>query len=81
MKNIYPLTIIKDRYNGVYSGGNFTAWNMYYYDIPTNPALGDITCLEFWNNTSIPVGRGVTPDEAVKDLQKRLEALKDGKAD
>lgn len=33
MKNTkipYPLTIIADRYNGTYSGGRFTAWNMDY---------------------------------------------------
>ena len=33
MNEIYPLTIINDRYAGTYSGGIFTAWNMDYYEI------------------------------------------------
>ena len=81
MNEIYPLTIINDRYTGTYSGGIFTAWNMYYYEIPTEPAEGDVICIRFWETTKIPVGRGETPQEAVDDLTRRLEALKDGKGD
>ena len=78
MNEIYPLTIINDRYTGAYSGGEFTAWNMDYYEIPTEPAEDDVTCMLFWGTTKIPVGRGETPQEAVEDLKRRLEALKDG---
>lgn len=81
MNEIYPLTIINDRYTGTYSGGIFTAWNMDYYKIPTEPAEGDVICMWFWETTKIPVGRGKTPREAVEDLKRRLEALKDGKTD
>lgn len=27
-RDIYPLTIVKDRYTGVYSGGIYTAWKL-----------------------------------------------------
>ena len=81
MNEIYPLTIINDRYMGTYSGGEFTAWNMAYYGIPTEPAEDDVTCMWFWETTKIPVGRGKTPQEAVKDLKRRLEEVKDGKGD
>ena len=76
MHEIYPLTIIADRYCDTYSGGKFTAWNMDYYEIPTEPAEDDVTCMRFWGKTKIPVGRGETPQEAVEDLKRRLEALK-----
>ena len=78
MNEIYPLTIINDRYTGTYSGGIFTAWNMDYYEIPTDPDEDDVTCMLFWAKTDIIVGRGDTPQEAVDDLTRRLEALKDG---
>ena len=78
MNEIYPLTIISDRYGGSYSGGDFTAWNMDYYEIPTDPDEDDVTCMLFWTKTDIIVGRGDTPQEAVDDLKRRLEALKDG---
>lgn len=77
MNEIYPLTIINDRYTGTYSGGEFTAWNMDYSEIPTEPAEDDVTCMWFWSDTEIPIGRGKTPQEAVDDLRRRLEALKD----
>lgn len=78
MNEIYPLTIINDRYTGTYSGGIFTAWNMDYYEIPTDPDEDDVTCMLFWAKTDIIVGRGETPQEAVDDLKRRLEAQKDG---
>ena len=77
MNEIYPLTIINDRYTGTYSGGIFTAWNMDYYEIPTDPDEDDVTCMLFWAKTDIIVGRGDTPQESVDDLTRRLEALKD----
>ena len=81
MNEIYPLTIINDRYTGTYSGGIFTAWNMDYYEIPTDPDEDDVACMLFWAKTDIIVGRGETPQEAVDDLKRRLEALKDGEGD
>lgn len=61
---VYPLTILRDRYGGTYSGGAYTAWNCYYDDIPYGA--------EFWMYNVIPVGRGATPNDAVIDLERRL---------
>lgn len=72
MANIYPLTIVSDRYSGVYSGGQFTAWNMAYNDIPLDPILDDVSCMYFWDTTDIIIGRGETPQDAIEDLIKRL---------
>jgi len=79
---IYPLTIIKDRYNGVYSGGAYTAWNLDPDDVPRLVHGDDMTCMDFWsahskNNkcwdgSTIIVGKGATIEEAVADLREKL---------
>lgn len=72
--DIYPLTIIADRYSGTYSGGAYTAWNLDCWDIPDGPDGGDTECMMFWDNADkyYIIGRGGTPDEAVADLERRL---------
>lgn len=68
--NIYPLTIIKDRYSGVYSGGEYTAWNLAHDEIPTAIDEDDVTCRNFWkSNHIIPIGVGMTIEEAVESLK------------
>ena len=69
---IYPLTIVMDRYGGVYSGGAYTAWNMSAWDVPDEIASGDLICGAFWDENEEPVGRGDTPEAAVRDLERRL---------
>lgn len=71
-KEIYPLTIIYDRYGGTYSGGAYTAWNCNPYDIPNGPFSSDCECSDFWCKCKIPVGKGRTPDEAIADLWNKL---------
>ena len=62
--NLYPLTIVCDRYTGCYSGGKFTEWNFY---------ADDVGCATFFSNTKNIYGRGKTPNDAVMDLINRLE--------
>ena len=74
MNDIYPLTIIHDRYNGVYSGGCYLAFNLDYYEIPIEISGSDIPCLEWWNNNKdYLVGKGADPLEAIEDLIKKME--------
>lgn len=73
---IYPLTIIQDRYNGIYSGGKFTAWNLYPDELPEEAFGDDVTCRCFWADQEIMVGRGDTPDEALAMLAVSLEQKK-----
>lgn len=47
--DIYPLTITKDRYTGVYSGGEWTAWYCDADDVPPEIAADDVTCCDFWS--------------------------------
>ncbi len=70
--NVYPLTIVCDRYTGCYSGGEFTAWNLYPDDIPEGIYGDDVGCSSFFSHTKIVYGRGKTPNDAVIDLINRL---------
>jgi hypothetical protein len=70
---IYPLVVINDRYNGVYSGAEWTAWEDYPDAIPDDIFGDDDSCCEFWlkaNKNNI--GFGNTPDEAIADLRQKL---------
>ena len=71
-EDIYPLVIIKDRYTGTYSNGEYTAWNMYFEDIPREIDEDDVTCYNFWHSYDGIVGLGKTPNEAIDDLHKKL---------
>ena len=74
-RNIYPLTVVKDRYNGVYSGGVYTAWNMDADEVPIEISCGDTECMSFWMDNDIPVGIGNTMQDAVNDLAQKLENI------
>lgn len=77
----YPLTILKDRYSGMSSGGIFTAWNREPGTIPEEVEGGDFEAIDFWekyykNFDAITrdfeiIGVGNTPNEAVEDLIKK----------
>ena len=74
----YPLTVIMDRYSGVYSGGYFTAWNRYSQEIPSQVDSSDGVAMVFWDNYHRKeknledgyqmVGFGETAEAAIKDL-------------
>ena len=73
----YPLTVVYDRYSGVYSGGEFVAWNLEVGCVPQEPSHDDCTCSLFWDLNKIPAGIGKTPDQAIKDLQRRMQIIKE----
>ncbi len=71
--NVYPLTIVADRYCGVYSGAAFTAWNKDPNELPDDIAGGDRSCASFWRDADRnEMGFGDTPGEAYEDLCARL---------
>lgn len=80
-EDIYPLTIIPDRYNGAFSGGKWTAFNAYHYNIPDEVDDGDMECCNFWdkqkrleknNENYFIIGIGNTIEEAMNDLLKKM---------
>lgn len=78
-EDIYPLVIIEDRYTGVYSNGEYTAWNMYFDEIPQDIDGDDVSCYDFWHSYDGIVGLGRTPNEAIEDLRKKLDAERNEK--
>lgn len=72
-EDIYPLVIIEDRYTGVYSNGKYTAWNMYFDEIPQDIDGDDVSCYDFWHSYNGIVGLGETPSGAIEDLRQKLE--------
>lgn len=79
---IYPLTVVCDRYTGTYSGGAYTAWNLDPWDVPREIEGDDGTCREFWWSgvaDRYVVGKGGTVAEAVADLAQKMEVAADGK--
>lgn len=68
---MYPVTIICDRYWGVYSKALWTAWNCRPNAIPEGVTDEDCECHAFWLNYSGLVGKGETPDEAYRDLRRK----------
>jgi hypothetical protein len=69
----YSITIIRDRYNGTYSKG---IWIAYPHDgeIPDGPQDDDLSAMEFWNQDPL-VGRGDTPNKALRDLKKNIRTI------
>ena len=48
--NIYPLTIIRDRYSGSYSGGTYVAFNLEAHKVPAEVFGDDCTAMRFWKH-------------------------------
>jgi hypothetical protein len=72
---VYPITIVFDRYGGTYSGAKFTAWNLYVREMPEEIGGDDWDCGWWWGTpeSERPVcGKGGTPDEAWMDLERKI---------
>ena len=76
MNEIYPLTIVKDRYSGTYSGGKYLAYNKHPWEIKDGDEFADdVSCMMFWDEEH-PIGVGDTPQEATNHLSIKLQTLK-----
>ena len=78
MRNeIYPLTVILDRYNGVYSGAKYLAFNLYPDCVPCDVLGDDMDCPDFWaKKHSFPIGKGNTMQDAVDNLYNLIKEEK-----
>lgn len=76
---IYPLTIVADRYGGVYSGGKFLAFNCLPNEVPEDIDKDFPYCRNFWVSrrtsyqSKIIIGKGQTVEEAVENLYRQLK--------
>ena len=77
--DIYPLTIISDRYGGTYSNGKYLAFNTYFYNLERDIAGDDTDCNSFWCDFEegkiqfLFCGKGNTPEEAINQLLEQLQ--------
>lgn len=72
---VYPATIVKDRYNGCYSGAKWLAFNIDPSQIPDEIGSSDPDEMMFWRahkQDELPIGKGETPQDALIDLHKRM---------
>lgn len=77
--DIYPLAIVKDRYNGTYSGGIYIAFNCFPNEIPEEIFDSDDEAFDFWFNKAADFphmyGLGRTIDGAIANLTERLSNI------
>ena len=71
-ESIYPITIVLDRYCGVYSGGIYTAWNLLPENVPKEIDGSDSECMDFWNANKTLCGKGDTPNTAAASLLEMI---------
>ena len=71
--DIYPVTIVMDRYEGAASGGKYLAFDCDPWDVPSAIEDADAVADQFWETTTNTIGRGETPQEALNDLCTRRE--------
>ena len=72
--NIYPVTIVMDRYTGTYSGGLWLALQCNADEIPDEIGGDDGDENNFWrahDDMKLPIGKGNTPNEALDDLKQK----------
>ena len=67
-RDIYPVTIIRSRYGGIYEGGRWTALDCSHEDVPDAAIGDDVECAEFW--ALARAGR-----HEISDWRARAEAL------
>ena len=71
--DIFPVTIIADRYGGCASDGKYLAFGCDFWDIPEEIEAADAIADHFWQTTTMTIGRGATPQTALEDLCERRE--------
>jgi hypothetical protein len=71
----YPITIVQARYGGAYEGGEWVAFHLDPRDIPEEAFADDVTCVSWWLDHGVGVGKGSTPEEARENLVSIEEPL------
>jgi len=72
--DIYPVTIIRSRYGGVYEGGRWAALDCSHEEVPDAAIGDDVECAEFW--ALARAGR-----HEISGWRARAEALPPGQND
>lgn len=71
MRQVWPVVIVSSRYGGVYEDALWVAFNT--WNVPDGVLGDDLTCASFFaGGYDGIIGKGNTPDYAVKDLEKQF---------
>lgn len=82
--DLYPIVVVEDRYQGVYSQGRW--WAVANADMPlegatriawlmeNGPSRDDVTAAVFWGHAPPWIGVGVTADTAIARLTEQAGA-------
>lgn len=74
MREIYPVTIVLDRYGGAYNGGyKWTAWNLDFEEVPEEINSNDVKAMNYWYEPTHYAGLGQTPQEALNSLMEQIK--------
>lgn len=65
---LYPVTIFRTRYQGVYEGGAWAALVCDPEDVPAEAIADDVTCGHWWGTHGSGLGVGASPQEALDAL-------------
>lgn len=72
LRDYFPTTIVRDRYDGCHSGG---AWLAFPDDSEYLPPFIEDDDPYIWKRTTWVYGRGESPGEAFSDLVRRVEEI------
>ncbi|HEX8484434.1 hypothetical protein [Sphingomonas sp.] len=87
--NLYPIMVVEDRYQGVYSGGCW--WAVACADellenkmrgqwlMENGPGSDDVTCGVFWSRPPPWIAAGQSPDDAVASLVAKAHGTDESK--
>ena len=68
------IVITETRYGGVYEGGPWAAFSLSPPGTPPDEAFsGDTYACDWWDQPTVPVGVGDSPDEALAVLQLLID--------
>ena len=70
---MYPVTIIKTRYQGTYESGRWAAFPVEFNDVPMDVVGDDIETMNWWSSNVDMVGVGQTPEAALENLEDKME--------
>lgn len=70
-ERVYPVTIIRTRYGGVYEGGVWAAFALRPDRVPPEATGDDRACMVWWEEYGAGVGLGATPERALADLERK----------
>lgn len=71
---LYPVTIIRTRYGGVYEGAAWAAFALRPHQVPREATGDDLACAMWWEEHGAAVGLGATAQDAIADLEAKGRA-------